>query len=47
MVATIFGSYVPLGVRPYREAFVFALIILFLVFLPDGLRGKFAASDRV
>lgn len=47
VLTTIFGSYVPVEVRPFRDAFVFALVIFFLVFLPNGLRPGSASVERV
>ena len=47
IVTTVFGSYVPVEVRPFRDAFVFALVIFFLVFLPNGLRPGAATAERV
>jgi branched-chain amino acid transport system permease protein len=37
IVATLLQELLPLGLRPYRDVFLFAAVILTLLFRPDGL----------
>jgi branched-chain amino acid transport system permease protein len=39
-VTTALQIWLPLGLRDYRDAFVFAFVIAFLVFRPQGLLGQ-------
>jgi branched-chain amino acid transport system permease protein len=40
-------AYLPVDMRPYRDAFVFFLFILFLLFRPQGLLVRRADRERV
>jgi branched-chain amino acid transport system permease protein len=44
VVSVLLQTYLPEGMRLYRDAFVFALFIAFLLWRPQGLLVK--ASDR-
>ncbi len=41
------GGLLPLAILPYREAFIFAVVLLFLVFRPAGIIKVAALQERV
>jgi branched-chain amino acid transport system permease protein len=45
--SVLLQSYLPLELRPFRDAFVFALVILILVVRPQGLIVVQSARERV
>lgn len=47
IVSVSLQAYLPVDLRPYRDAFVFLLFILFLFWRPDGLLMSRADRDRV
>lgn len=47
IVSVTLQAYLPVELRPYRDAFVFLLFILFLFWRPDGLLKSRADRDRV
>lgn len=47
IVSVSLQAYLPVDLRPYRDAFVFMLFILFLFWRPDGLLMSRADKDRV
>ena len=46
-VSVTLQSYLPADLRPYRDAFVFLLFILFLFWRPDGLLAGRGQRERV
>jgi branched-chain amino acid transport system permease protein len=40
-------AMLPLSLRPYRDAFVFAAVVLVLILRPQGLISSRAAVERV
>lgn len=47
MISVSLQAYLPGDLRPYRDAFVFMLFILFLFWRPDGLLMRRADKERV
>ncbi|MDH6235028.1 branched-chain amino acid transport system permease protein [Mesorhizobium soli] len=47
IISVSLQAYLPVDLRPYRDAFVFMLFILFLFWRPDGLLMSRADRDRV
>lgn len=47
IVSVSLQAYLPVDLRPYRDAFVFLLFVLFLFWRPDGLLTSRADRDRV
>jgi branched-chain amino acid transport system permease protein len=47
VVSVSLQAYLPVEFRPYRDAFVFMLFVLFLFWRPDGLLTSRADRDRV
>ncbi|AMS45458.1 branched-chain amino acid ABC transporter permease [Aminobacter aminovorans] len=47
MASTFLQTYLPLEVRSFRDAFLFALVILFLVVRPQGIVKVKALQERV
>jgi branched-chain amino acid transport system permease protein len=47
VVSVSLQAYLPVEFRPYRDAFVFLLFVLFLFWRPDGLLTSRADRDRV
>lgn len=47
IVSVMLQAYLPTDLRPYRDAFVFLLFILFLFWRPDGLLMKRSDRERV
>ena len=47
VVSVTLQAYLPVDLRPYRDAFVFLLFILFLFWRPDGLMRSKADRERV
>lgn len=47
IVSVSLQAYLPVDLRPYRDAFVFLLFVLFLFWRPDGLLASRADRDRV
>jgi branched-chain amino acid transport system permease protein len=43
----VFQTFLPLGLRVYRDAFTFAVVLAMLVFLPQGLAGGRSIERRV
>ncbi len=39
-ITVAFQAWLPLSLRPFRDAFVFGLVILILVFRPQGIMGQ-------
>jgi branched-chain amino acid transport system permease protein len=46
VLTVIFQTYLPEGMTPYSEAFVFSIVILFLVIRPEGLFGARLTEER-
>lgn len=47
VVSVSLQAYLPVELRPYRDAFVFLIFILFLLWRPDGLLMSKANRERV
>jgi branched-chain amino acid transport system permease protein len=47
IISVSLQAYLPVELRPYRDAFVFLLFVLFLFWRPDGLLTSRADRDRV
>lgn len=47
VVSVSLQAYLPADLRPYRDAFVFLLFVLFLFWRPDGLLARRADRERV
>jgi branched-chain amino acid transport system permease protein len=47
VLSSLLGSYLPDGLAPFRDAFVFSLPVLILVFRPEGLLAPRDAGVRV
>jgi branched-chain amino acid transport system permease protein len=47
VVSVSLQAYLPVGIRPYRDAFVFLLFIAFLLWRPEGLLFRRADRERV
>ncbi|MGE0007336.1 MAG: branched-chain amino acid ABC transporter permease [Parvibaculaceae bacterium] len=47
IISVSLQAYLPADLRPYRDAFVFMLFVLFLFWRPDGLLMSRADRDRV
>ena len=47
ITSVLLQAYLPVDMRPYRDAFVFLLFILFLFWRPDGLLMRQANMGRV
>lgn len=47
IISVSLQAYLPADLRPYRDAFVFMLFILFLFWRPDGLLMRRADRERV
>lgn len=47
IISVSLQAYLPADLRPYRDAFVFILFILFLFWRPDGLLMRRADRERV
>jgi branched-chain amino acid transport system permease protein len=47
VLSVVFQAYLPDSLTPYSEAFVFTLVILFLVVRPAGLFGARLTEERV
>jgi branched-chain amino acid transport system permease protein len=47
VVSVSLQAYLPVELRPYRDAFVFLIFILFLLWRPDGLLASKANRERV
>lgn len=47
VISVSLQAYLPVELRPYRDAFVFGLFILFLFWRPDGLLARRADRERV
>ena len=47
ITSVLLQAYLPIDMRPYRDAFVFLLFILFLFWRPDGLLMRQANMGRV
>ena len=47
VISVSLQAYLPVELRPYRDAFVFGLFILFLFWRPDGLLMSRADRERV
>ncbi len=47
LIATMLQAYLPEELRPFRDAFVFAIVILILLFRPGGLIPTKALMQRV
>lgn len=46
-LSSLLGTYLPDGLAPFRDAIVFAVPILILIFRPEGLLGSGAGEARV
>lgn len=46
VLSVVFQTYLPEGMTPYSEAFVFTIVILFLVVRPAGLFGARLTEER-
>jgi branched-chain amino acid transport system permease protein len=46
-LTVILGRVLPAGLDPYRDAFVFGLVIVVLVFRPQGIVPTSALTERV
>jgi len=46
-LSSLLGTYLPDGLAPFRDAIVFAVPILILIFRPNGLLGSGAGEARV
>ena len=47
VVSVMLQAYLPVDLRPYRDAFVFLLFIAFLLWRPRGLRTRAADRERI
>ncbi len=47
VVSVLLQAYLPVDLRPYRDAFVYLLFIAFLLWRPDGLMQRRADRERV
>jgi branched-chain amino acid transport system permease protein len=47
IVSVLLQAYLPVDLRPYRDAFVYLLFIAFLLWRPDGLMQRRADRERV
>lgn len=47
IVSVLLQSYLPVDLRPYRDAFVYLLFIAFLLWRPEGLMQRRADRERV
>jgi branched-chain amino acid transport system permease protein len=47
VVSVLLQSYLPVDLRPYRDAFVYLLFIAFLLWRPEGLMQRRADRERV
>jgi branched-chain amino acid transport system permease protein len=47
VVSVTLQAYLPVELRPYRDAFVFLLFLVFLFWRPDGLLKTRADRERV
>lgn len=47
VVSVLLQTYLPVDLRPYRDAFVYLLFIAFLLWRPDGLMQRRADRERV
>jgi branched-chain amino acid transport system permease protein len=47
MASVFLQSYLPIELRPFRDAFVFGLVIIMLLVRPQGLILTGAAKERV
>ena len=46
-LSSLLGAYLPDGLVPFRDAFVFTFPVLILIFRPHGLLGTGAGQARV
>jgi branched-chain amino acid transport system permease protein len=46
-IASLLGAYLPEGLLPFRDAFVFSLPVAILIFRPHGLLGAATGEARV
>ena len=46
-LASLLGTYLPEGLAPFRDAFVFSVPVLVLIFRPEGLLGSAVGQARV
>jgi len=46
-IASLLGAYLPEGLLPFRDAFVFSLPVAILIFRPHGLLGAVTGEARV
>ena len=47
VVSVLLQAYLPVGLRSYRDAFVYLLFIAFLLWKPDGLLHRRADRERI
>ncbi len=47
ILEVVLGGVLPLALLPYREAFIFAMVLLFLMFRPGGIIKVAALEERV
>jgi branched-chain amino acid transport system permease protein len=47
MASALLGAYLPVELLPFRDAFVFSLPVLILIFRPNGLLGSALGEARV
>jgi branched-chain amino acid transport system permease protein len=47
VISVLLQSYLPVDLRPYRDAFVYLLFIAFLLWRPEGLMQRRADRERV
>ncbi len=46
-LASLLGAYLPEGLAPFRDAFVFSVPVVVLIFRPEGLLGSAVGQARV
>ena len=47
ILEVVLGGLLPLAILPYREAFIFAVVLLFLMYRPGGIIKVAALQERV